>query len=259
MTTTPHLHPDVVGYVLGVLDPADTDAFEDHLTTCQTCAREANILGDTVLRLHALAAPTAQGLATAAVGVGNVPHPRAVAEGRVEPPAAVVPSEDLLSRPLQAVDRVRRKAGHRRLVWALAAAGAIIAGPLATLAATTDHTAPTVTAAASAPALASQLHTVQDTASGVTATAAVQDKSWGSAITVRLSGVTGPERCRLMAVDKDGTARPIGDWSVPTSGYGTPQHPEPLTINASTDLTPDRLDRLEIRTSAGRTLVAIPV
>ncbi|MFE9139621.1 hypothetical protein [Streptomyces sp. NPDC007355] len=100
---------------------------------------------------------------------------------------------------------------------------------------------------------------MRGTTSGVTATAAVQDKSWGSAVTVRLSGVAGPERCQLMAVDKDGTARPIVDWSVPAAGYGTPQPPEPLTINASIDLTPGQLDSLEVRRTTGRTLATIPV
>ncbi|MFF3062911.1 zf-HC2 domain-containing protein, partial [Streptomyces sp. NPDC057909] len=37
MTTTPQPHTDVAGYVLGILDAAETEAFEDHLLTCPDC------------------------------------------------------------------------------------------------------------------------------------------------------------------------------------------------------------------------------
>ncbi|MCX2185771.1 hypothetical protein KV205_35505 [Streptomyces sp. SKN60] len=261
MTTTPHFHPDVAGYVLSVLDTADTEAFEEHLLTCHACVREGELLGDTAMRLHALTPPGRQGPGVSAVRADDAVHGGTLtaAEEQAEPLAAAIPSKELLPRILQSANREKNKSRRRSAMWGLAAAGAIIAGPLATLAVTSDRAATTDSAAASAPALAGQVRTVRDTDSGVTATAGIQGKGWGSAITVRLSGVTGPERCRLMAIGKDGSAQPIGYWSVPATGYGTPEHPESLSVNAATDLTPDQLARLEVRTTSGRTLATIPV
>lgn len=40
----PAPHPDVAGYVLGVLDPAESEDFAHHLRRCEDCARELSEL-----------------------------------------------------------------------------------------------------------------------------------------------------------------------------------------------------------------------
>ncbi|WP_331719111.1 zf-HC2 domain-containing protein (plasmid) [Streptomyces sp. NBC_00289] len=248
MSTSPD-HHEVAAYVLGILDAAATDAFEEHLTTCPDCALEATQLSETAERLAALATPVnvsaAQG--GALHGQGSL----ALAERQV-PVGAVISGPELLQRTLAATAAERRTTKRRRLVLMAAAAAAIIAGPILALNATPGHQAAPSAAATTLPSLTGQAHTTHNLATGVTATAALQPKTWGTAITLQVSGVKGPQTCRLLAVSTDGHARPIGDWRV-----SAPSTPKPLTVTAATDLSLDQLDHLEVRTAAGQTLATI--
>ncbi|MET7458652.1 zf-HC2 domain-containing protein [Streptomyces sp. NPDC005574] len=248
MTTTPD-HHEVAAYILGLLDAADTQAFEDHLTVCSDCALEVTQLGETAERLAVLATPVA---ALAASG-GSV-HERdslAYAE-RWVPVGAVTGGREFLQRTLAAAATERRTAKRRRLVLVGAAAAAIIAGPVLALSATPGREA-------SPTALTGQTHTVRNSSSGVTATAALQPKAWGTAITLQVSGVKGALTCRLLAVGADGRARPIGDWRVPFPSHNSHGKPKPITLTAATNLSPNQLDHLLIRTTTGQTLASIPI
>ena len=71
------IHPDAVGWVLGVLEPEDADLFAEHLPSCADCRA-----------VVAEFSPAARMLATAA---------------RAEPPLTVLPPADLQARTLAAV------------------------------------------------------------------------------------------------------------------------------------------------------------
>jgi len=71
------IHPDAVGWVLGVLEPEDADLFAEHLPSCADCRAVVEEFG-----------PAARMLATAA---------------RAEPPLTVLPPADLQARTLAAV------------------------------------------------------------------------------------------------------------------------------------------------------------
>jgi len=49
-------HPDLAGYLLGALTPAEAEAFEAHLSDCEACGRESGALG-ALPELLASAAP----------------------------------------------------------------------------------------------------------------------------------------------------------------------------------------------------------
>lgn len=111
----------------------------------------------------------------------------------------------------------------------------------------------------SAPALAGQQHTAADAATGVRAAVGLQARSWGTSITLRITGVEGPERCTLMAIDTEGRAHSIGAWQVSAPTNGIHDDPDPLTLMASTDLTPSALKSFEVRTLSGQRLVDVPI
>ncbi|MFF3062845.1 zf-HC2 domain-containing protein, partial [Streptomyces sp. NPDC057909] len=249
-------HTDVAGYVLGILDAAETEAFEDHLLTCPDCSREAAQLGETAERLAVLATPV-NAPAPALLDASRREQGSSALAERQVPVGALTGGAELLERTLAATAADRRTTRRRRLVLVAAAAAAIIAGPVLALKAPSDQEAPP-TAATAVPSLAGQTHTTRNPDTGVTATAALQPKAWGTVVTLQLSGVKGPQTCRLLAVGTDGRARPIGDWRVPAPGYGVPGKPQPLTLTTATDLPPDKLGRLEVRTTTGETLATIP-
>jgi hypothetical protein len=103
-------HEDLAGWVLGALDPAESERFRRHLQSCQQCQDEA-----------AAFAPTAQLLNFVAPG----PRSRAVRPPAPEPPV------DLRARTLDRVMAASRKSSwRRRSAWltSAAAAAAVVAG-----------------------------------------------------------------------------------------------------------------------------------
>lgn len=94
-------HPDVAGWVLGVLDPDDSAGFEEHLRSCEECQLAVVELG-----------PTAGLLQTAlpAIELMNAP----------ELPA------DLGARTMARVQQAARKAAWRRRGVRLIAAAAVV-------------------------------------------------------------------------------------------------------------------------------------
>ncbi|MGW4028684.1 hypothetical protein ACWEFL_05070 [Streptomyces sp. NPDC004838] len=216
-------HEDVAAYALGVLEPGDTFRFEEHLSDCVLCTVQLSEFGTAASALSELAALGA---------------PR------------VSPSLRLLDRLDDEVSLIRRRSRRRRFRLIMAAAALIIALPAGAFAARGADRAPDGSAVRV---------TATDATTGVTASAAVEDQPWGTAVTMRLTGLEGPAVCRLLAVDRDGIERPVLSWKVPAGGYGTgsPGGEEALDIQGSTDVPSDRIGRWEVRTFDGRPLVTL--
>jgi anti-sigma-K factor RskA len=114
-------HPDVAGWVLGVLDSDDSARFEEHLRSCQECQQEVAELG-----------PAARLLQTALPAIEVMRTP--------EPPA------ELAARTLARVRQAARKpTWRRRSVQLIAVAAAVVIAAVVVI--TTSLTRP-------APALA---------------------------------------------------------------------------------------------------------
>ncbi|MBT2493744.1 zf-HC2 domain-containing protein [Streptomyces sp. ISL-96] len=230
--STNQRHRDVGAYALGVLDPADSFRFEEHLADCATCA----------VRLSEFAALESTLAAYAHPGAGA---------GFVQPER---PTPGLLDRLLDRVEAGRRQRGRRRMRLVAAAAALIIAGPVATLAlqpgaADGDDDGGRV-----------QRYAATDPASGVSASVALRDRGWGSGVGLELARVKGPLTCELIAVGKDGEEQTVTTWAVPEGGYGMPGvegHEEPLRTEGGAALRGTEIDRFEVRTVDGRHLVTV--
>ncbi|MFI2346363.1 hypothetical protein ACH492_04740 [Streptomyces sp. NPDC019443] len=216
-------HRDVAAYALGVLEPADAFRFEEHLADCVMCTVQLSDFASAATALAELAGPD-----------------------RIE----VRPSRRLLDRLTDEVDVVRRRGRRRRLKLVVAAAALIVALPAAAVA--------LEDAGSGKPAL--QQIVAKDPTTGVAAAAATQDRAWGTAVALRLSGLKGPGACRLVAIGKDGIEHPVLTWAVPAGGYGipgSPGHEDPLDIEGGTDLPSGEIGRWEVRTLDGQPLISL--
>ncbi|GGY07147.1 zf-HC2 domain-containing protein [Streptomyces djakartensis] len=208
-------HRDVGAYALGVLDEAEAFRFEDHLMECPRCAAEVTEFGATTrqLMLYRRATP-------------RFVHPMAQ------------PGQRMLDRLLTEV-AARRRAGRRRLVFAMAAS---------------------VVLAVSVPGVAmmaegSGEETVQiaatDARTGVWAQVTTEDEASGSRVELKVKDSAGPRACHLVIVGRDGTEETATSW------HGTGHDAQPHTMMASSSKHSDEIVRYEIRTSSGESLVRL--
>ncbi|MFD5464466.1 zf-HC2 domain-containing protein [Kitasatospora sp. NPDC127059] len=227
-------HLDVGAYVLGLLEPAERTAFERHLAHCPQCAGQVDQLSfvEPLLAEYVTSAKTA-GLDPA--------EPAPAPDGRV------------LDRLVAEVTAGRRRGRVRRLVLALAATAAVAAGPAITAAVLTADSTPAVVAVA-------EQFSATDPATGAKAAVGVDGKTWGSQVSLQLSGVQGPLTCRLVAVSHGGDQQTVTTWSVPADGYGRPgDGAGTLRTTGGAALQPGDIDHFEVRVqNTGALLVSVP-
>ncbi|MER7846402.1 zf-HC2 domain-containing protein [Kitasatospora sp. NPDC096077] len=227
-------HTDAGAYVLGMLEPAEHAAFEQHLADCPECVEQVDRLGFVeVLLADYVAAVAAAGL----------------------DPAEPVPEPDrrLLGRLIAEVTAGRRRLRVRRLALALAATAMVAAGPVVTAAVIAADSTPAVVAV-------SQQFTATDPTTGAKAVVGVDARSWGSQISLNLSDVQGPLTCRLVAVSHGGQRQTVTTWSVPAAGYGEPPDQHALHTTGGAALQPGDIDHFEVRVQGtGALLVSVPV
>ncbi|MFC6084354.1 zf-HC2 domain-containing protein [Sphaerisporangium aureirubrum] len=95
---------------------------------------------------------------------------------------------------------------------------------------------------------------------GVSGSVGMVTKSWGTEVNFQLSGVTGPERCSLIAISHNGDRDVVSGWRVPPgSGFGVPGHPDPLRLTGATALAASEIAHFEVRRDDGVRLLDIPV
>lgn len=242
-------HADVGAYALGLLNDADATRFETHLAGCEICMAELDSLAglEPLLAEYAAANPD---------------------------PAAVLtddePGEDLLVRLLDEVADARARTRRRRMFLIAAAAVLIIGGPLIAVQATSDNKSPAVAENVHGGPAEAAFHLIPaadkvsatDPTTLVTATVGVEKKDWGSHVVLQLGNVTGPLRCSLIAVGKDGEQQTVTTWSVPRWGYGIPNSPHessraPLYMHGGAAMQPNEIDHYEVRTLDGKRLVDV--
>ncbi|MFE4513004.1 zf-HC2 domain-containing protein [Kitasatospora sp. NPDC056783] len=224
-------HADAGAYVLGLLEPAEHAAFERHLADCPQCAGQVRELGFTEPLLAEYAA-SARAVGADPAGPAPRPDPR------------------LLDRLVAEAGAARHRGRVRRLVLALAATAMVAAGPAVTAAVLTADNAPSVVAAA-------EQFSATDPATGAHATVGLDGTTWGTRVSLRLSGVQGPLTCRLVAVARGGEQQTVTTWSVPAGGYEGGGATVRTTGGAA--LQPGDIDHFEVRVQdGGALLVAVP-
>lgn len=250
---SPSEHETVGAYALGILDDAEATAFEAHLAGCEWCAQQLDELAGMEPMLAALA--DLPGSGTPAIGDS----------------LSARPSPRLAERLVDEISE-RRARGRRRSFFLVAAAAAlIIGGPLTVLAATGGDSGSTGVQAGSTKSANSakdafdalaQRVSATDSASKVSATVAMGEKTWGTEIGVELTNVKGPEKCSLIAVGKNGERETVSSWSVPEWGYGLPgakteQAKNPLYVSGGAAFKTNEIDHFEVMTFDGKKLVQV--
>jgi anti-sigma factor RsiW len=214
---------DAASYVLGALPPDQRHAFEEHRAGCASCdAAVRDFAG-----LPGLLARLPEQDLDAALG-------------------QAMPAPSLLPSLTAQVRRQRRGARWRAAIAGLVAASLVAVGTAVVVQAVTDRQSTTQQAAELA------FRPVADTS--LKATASLQAKPWGTEVTVRCwhyaelgTGATAPTFW-LVARDKDGKQRDLGDWQVPSQ-------PE-IRMQMSTGLHRDQLAGLDI-VESGRVILTL--
>ncbi|MFD5078451.1 anti-sigma factor family protein [Streptomyces sp. NPDC058371] len=247
----PNEHETVGAYALGILDNAEATAFEAHLATCEWCAQQLDELAGMEPMLAALAdLPGSQGSPAIGESLAAKPSPR------------------LADRLVDEVSE-RRAVKRRRGMYLVAAAAAlIIGGPLTVLAVSggsdggKDAVAhPTSPAKAAFEDMHDRVQATDPTTK-VNAVVAVEKKDWGTHAVLQLKNVTGPLKCSLIAVGKNGERETVTSWAVPKWGYGvanakTEEAKNPLYVHGGAAFTPNEIDHFEVMTFDGKRLVEV--
>lgn len=248
------VHRDVAAYALGVLDQHDAAQFEDHLVECDACAVE----------LEALLPVTA--LLSQVDGDSFVGMEESVRDGR------------MLDEMVNAVayDRSRVRA-RRMLALAAAIIAVVMVGGVSLLTGLTVGDAdrpvasgspspepgpegPGVGGIADVPG---ERFSATDPATKVHAEVVLEDKEWGTQVSIAVGAVRGPLICQLVAVGADGLGEVVYSWKVPKDGYGTDANPEVLFLQGATSVDRAGIARVELQSldAQGRAglLVAVDV
>jgi hypothetical protein len=236
-------HYDVASYALGVLDDADTTAFEEHLVSCDACAQELESFLPVAALLPEVGLPPADGSPRPPDLPDELAERRAKLSTRQQP---VAPAAAAVGR--RSLVASARAALHRPLVAAAAAAVVAVGVTAAMFDTVGPHelAAPAVSTGSVAPAPWDELQgpdlaigqqlDASDERSGVHGQVVLDAAPWGTRVSFALWQLMGPQECRLVVVRRGGGGQVISTWTVPSAGFGLPEHPEPLVLQAATSI-----------------------
>jgi hypothetical protein len=244
---------DVAGYALGVLDDEDSTRFENHLATCVWCADEldslmpvAGMLAEVDRAAFVRAEESAKDPRMLSEMLNTVAYRRSKTNVRMLALAAsVVAVMIVVGLALVLSNPGSNNSGRN-----------VVAGQNNTLAPQGGgNPTPSASASVAAPAIGGPGNddigehlAATDATTGVRLDVLVAAKPWGTQLSFAVTNVHGPLRCRMVTVEPNGTTEVVSSWQVPPDGYGTPQHPEPLTLQAHSALAPQQMARVEIQT-----------
>jgi hypothetical protein len=223
-------------YVLKTLDLAERSGIDAHLADCATCRAD----------------------------VANMEAVRDVLDEI--PPEALLhgpPDADLvLQRTLRQVRTEATAGARRRWTPAIAAAAVLLAGALGAGVAVGRGTAPAPQAGpAPAPATSAppavpgtRVATTIDPATSVRMTAKVVPAAGWVRVSAAVNGIPPGENCRLIVVGRGGAREIAAGWIVPRNGAK-----EGTTLDGSAAVAPDDVVAIEVRNTAGKAFVTLPV
>lgn len=218
-------------YVLGALELSEAQAVDTHLRGCDRCSEELRELAGVRAVLAALETEDWDEPPRSGELYGAVALPPPDLYERTVAAVAAGSGPDVPGTPRPTLFTVRRL-----LVAAAAAVILACAGVGLHLAFEGGHHAGS-TVSATAGSVHMQVHLAPETT--------------GTALTIRVAGLTTGEHCALVAVSRDGTRHPAGHWVATYAGTAT--------VVGSTDVPASQIRRLVLLGSGGRTLVHIDV
>jgi anti-sigma factor RsiW len=173
-------------YVVGAIEPHERAAVDDHLGQCYECREELAGLASLPALMRRVPTDEAERIVASAPNAANLD---------VEPPA------ELLNSVLKRTAAARRTRRFRAM-FATAAAILIAAGGAAAVGESLGHQTPTT-------------HEVAFASAGrVTATVRYGRSHWGTAMSVRVTGVPRWTNCNFYVLTKDGQRVKAGTWAV---------------------------------------------
>jgi anti-sigma factor RsiW len=217
----PHAPEELGAHALGLLDPAQSRAVEEHLAGCPACRREWEELRGMVDLLD------------------DVP-PEAFLDG---PPDA-----DLVLQ--RAVRRVRSESQgqHRRRRSAVVAAAAVVAAGVlggGVVIGRTTATPPPALQAAPAPAADARVLSGGGEP-GISMTATLTPAAGWVRLSTSVQGVPPGERCHIVVVADDGSRHIAGSWVVPERGWRAG-----VTLDGSAIVALDQVAAVVVENEAG--------
>jgi hypothetical protein len=220
-------------YVLNTLDPDERRSVDAHLAECDACRSE-------VAALEAVRDV-----------LDDIP-PEAMLHG---PPDADL----VLQKTLRQVRAENTASARRRWVPAVAAAAAVLAAAIGGGIALGRGTAPSTVAGPGPSATASvvpgnRVGTIVDPNTKVRMTARVVQQAGWVRVNASVNGIPAGESCRLMVVAKDGRREVAAGWVVSPNG-----EKEGTTLDGSAAVAPDDVAALEVRNTAGKIFVTLPI
>lgn len=219
-------HTDVGAYALGLLEPQDRQAFEEHLAGCPECAAELAELS---------------GMKSLLSDLGPVAAPDEPTEANVT---------DLVRRRAES----QRRHTRRQVLLGAAAGVALLAGGAAVGVAVAGQPSPQVSRPAGRTVSAVDEHT------GVHGQANLVAKPFGTQVTVDLAQIQGPLECQFIAVSRTGARFQIGTWFLPPHvKFGSRSHPQHLLLKGWTTIKPSDLSRIDVVAKGHGTQISIPV
>lgn len=230
-------HTDVAAYALGLLEPADRQAFEEHLDGCVSCRAEISqftgmreLLSD--IDPETLGDSVDDGGSTTGADSG---------------------APDLAGR------RTSRRPRTRTMLVNVAAAAVLLVGGtlLGTWIAGGEQPGGSQQWAAQL-ILTGERFSATDQATGTTGVVGIEPKRWGTHVALELRGVKGPLTCELVVISKQGAREVAASWFVPPAGYGVPGSPDPLVLHGGTAVERHDIAGFEVRTTTGRTILTVP-
>jgi hypothetical protein len=241
-------HIDVAAYVLGVLDEAEVDAFENHLAQCRKCALD---LKDFAVLPDLLDEADQAGLLRGTAG--ERPDGRSV-------------------RAM--LDSVTIDRGRKRRNYALAAAAAAVllvgvtsvvsynlaAGSAPAVAGATTNAAtgdqPKQSAVAQGQTDVFQELSRSDPKTGLSAKIHARPEAWGTSIEFQVEGAKGPGRCELVALARDGGTMMVTSWLVSAPALNGDKAPVQLT--GGLGMRWSEIAAFVVKDSGGATLLHMP-
>ncbi len=222
-------------FVLGALEPPERSEIDRHLRRCAECRTELAELAPLPGLLGRLSVSEAETLTADDLTAGEL---------HAAPPPALL---DRLLREAAAERRGNRPGARRRFRLTArrrlaVAAGVLLLAASVSVAVVVRHSS---TAGSGVEA------TAADPATSVVVHTTARPRAWGTAVDVRLRGVAPGQRCRLVAVARDGQQDVAASWQATYEGEAD--------VSGATAIAFPTLVSLRVVSDDGRVLATVPV